>query len=258
MKHMTLIIVIAIAASMCLCVFAAPTKSSVAARHLVNSGASVSAKDYVQNGLVAIYDGIENAGWGSHDSAATSWMNLVNGNTVTLPAGFTAGDDCVTVTNANQSLVVSDYSGADFTVEYVFALADDNTFRECLFEATSGNSSFRYRAGANIDDFWNWGHYAKILFPRSGNVGVVKSISSSWHDIFSATNGGEDFVNGISVGAGSLETYTDITALNGFRIGRNGFTTFQDVCSIRIYNRALTAAEVVANYAIDKERFGLP
>lgn len=28
--------------------------------------------------------------------------------------------------------------------------------------------------------------------------------------------------------------------------------------SVRVYNRALTAAEIVANYAIDKERFNLP
>lgn len=36
------------------------------------------AKDYVQDGLVAMWDGIENAGWGVHDSNATVWKDLVS------------------------------------------------------------------------------------------------------------------------------------------------------------------------------------
>ena len=31
------------------------------------------AKDYVQDGLLALWDGIENAGWGTHDVNATTW-----------------------------------------------------------------------------------------------------------------------------------------------------------------------------------------
>jgi hypothetical protein len=40
---------------------------------------------------------------------------------------------------------------------------------------------------------------------------------------------------------------------------RNGATgTRTRVFSMRAYSRVLTAAEVAANYAVDKERFGLP
>ena len=42
-----------------------------------NSGPT--ARDYVQDGLVAMWDGIENAGWGVHDPNATNWVDLVNG-----------------------------------------------------------------------------------------------------------------------------------------------------------------------------------
>lgn len=38
--------------------------------------AEVSAKNYVQNGLVAHWDAIENAGFGQHDNAATAWKDL--------------------------------------------------------------------------------------------------------------------------------------------------------------------------------------
>ena len=39
-------------------------------------------------------------------------------------------------------------------------------------------------------------------------------------------------------------------------VGTSGFA--MKVHSIRIYSRALTAAEIAANYAIDKARFNLP
>lgn len=36
----------------------------------------VSAKDYVQDGLIAMYDGIENIRYGQHSDSATIWVNL--------------------------------------------------------------------------------------------------------------------------------------------------------------------------------------
>ena len=42
------------------------------------------AKDYVQYGLIAMWDGIENAGWGVHDANATVWTDLVNGMGIDL------------------------------------------------------------------------------------------------------------------------------------------------------------------------------
>ena len=34
---------------------------------------------YVKDGLVAMWDGVENAGWGTHDANATTWKDLVGG-----------------------------------------------------------------------------------------------------------------------------------------------------------------------------------
>ena len=39
-------------------------------------GGVPTASDYVQDGLVAMWDGIENAGWGVHDPNATTWKDL--------------------------------------------------------------------------------------------------------------------------------------------------------------------------------------
>lgn len=45
---------------------------------------ATTAKDYIQNGLVAMWDGIENVGWGQHDSNATVWKDLVGESDGTL------------------------------------------------------------------------------------------------------------------------------------------------------------------------------
>ena len=38
--------------------------------------AEITSRSYVQHGLVAQYDGIDNAGYGTHDSSATTWADL--------------------------------------------------------------------------------------------------------------------------------------------------------------------------------------
>lgn len=43
----------------------------------INEHLDLTAKSYVQNGLLAMWDGIENAGFGVHDPDATYWVDLV-------------------------------------------------------------------------------------------------------------------------------------------------------------------------------------
>ncbi len=44
----------------------------------------------------------------------------------------------------------------------------------------------------------------------------------------------------------------------GFGYGVASYQFYGTVHALRLYNRALTAAEIAANYAVDKERFNLP
>ena len=45
------------------------------------------ARDYVQDGLIAMWDGIENAGWGVHDASAATWKDIVGNNDLTIVSG---------------------------------------------------------------------------------------------------------------------------------------------------------------------------
>ena len=40
---------------------------------------AITAKSYVQDGLLVLQDGIENVGWGVHDPNATEWVELIDG-----------------------------------------------------------------------------------------------------------------------------------------------------------------------------------
>ena len=58
-----------------------PARSGVGLRHIsmseVGGNESYSAKDYVQDGLVCMWDGIENVDWGVHDPNTTVWVDLM-------------------------------------------------------------------------------------------------------------------------------------------------------------------------------------
>lgn len=46
--------------------------------HSASHEEGISAKSYVLDGCVALFDAIDNAGWHKHDTTATYWVDLIN------------------------------------------------------------------------------------------------------------------------------------------------------------------------------------
>ena len=119
----------------------------MAAFAAIGDGAS---RAYVQRGLVAAYDGIDNVGTGSHDSSATTWKNLaddssldgtcdsklswVNGN------GWTVSGDCKPVTVGSGLAAV--ISKTNCTIEVACQPSFVNK-RFVYFSQYNGGSSYR-------------------------------------------------------------------------------------------------------------------
>lgn len=60
-----------------------------------SGGVVPTARDYVQDGLLVLYDGIENVGWGEHDENASAWVDLVGTlDPMQYKSGTVIGDDC--------------------------------------------------------------------------------------------------------------------------------------------------------------------
>ena len=63
--------------------------SSAALAFTLNATTYTSAS-YVQNGLIAQWDGIDNQGTGTHDPTATTWKDLKGNNDLTIVGGLHA------------------------------------------------------------------------------------------------------------------------------------------------------------------------
>ena len=215
------------------------------------SGSGVhTARDYVHDGLVAMLDGIENAGWGVHDPNATTWTELIGGKTFNLSSGIEFGDDCARTT--------SDFSGVRW------ASTPDKEYQHltAVFNTSSTEIQFvilrlrtRSCIGASGSSF---GIGLRQAIPANNIVGNRFSISANYETASSPT-ADSAYVNGVENTNRSYVNYANPTS-GGLAIGGgyNSMPFFGEIFNIRLYSRALSADEIVANYAIDKERFNLP
>lgn len=220
---------------------------------------------YIQDGLIAMWDGIENVGWGTHDANATVWTDLIGG---------TVGD--LTLANGyiieNKYIHKSDYG--DLFYKDKLSLPNVTTVEVCA-QVTEFNPDvgdvyhFPVLLGFSLDGQdiqFGWKSWATLCTYRVGDVArVVYSgggMQNSPFEVqtFSAIDNGDNTarlsVCGVSIDIKPFSTRRkkNLIRTRGYR---NGTSPKANYFCIRIYNRALTDAEVAHNYAIDKERFGL-
>lgn len=229
----------------------------IAMRNAMMAGGGLSAKSYVQDGLVAMWDGIENAGWGQHDASATTWKNLTgNGYDLTLTAG-TYWTDTGCATNSRSSGRLA-YRSANLTnvltIECVFDMRSEvnNNQGRCLVKVRNSRSvmclglmAIRSRGEPSV----SMDTTALVLISQFSASVVYAELAANDNIYF---NGAK--TDTISA-SGNWNLSTELS------IGGNGSATTAIVgkChSVRLYSRALTADEIAANYAVDKARFNLP
>ena len=216
---------------------------------------------YVQDGLVAMWDGEWNAGWGIHDDSANTWVDLSgNGNNLSL-VNPTYVDGIIHFTQgayANGSLQMLP---ADVTIEFAH--------KNLVTTRVDGQTHDTWAAiFIKYPGYTFGGYYIEYNF--SGYVGIRADTHYSyrWNFAKAQVNGtatlvasGENkyaYQNGESKGYSSRNITTSFTPqyVNIGRQDPNQFLT-ADYCNLRIYNRALMPEEIAYNYLIDKERFGI-
>ena len=209
------------------------------------------ARDYVQDGLIAIWDGIENAGWGLHDPNATEWKQLMTSSTnydLVVPA------DKAMFTQ--DSLVTSVKDAGLMTKKLRYY----NGFLEAVVKA---QSAFR-------------GTWVGLENPQG-----LSSYEVYGSDDPRVTLGALSYVGYTCIYelgkrfnvCGNLE-YKDprLMCLNGKNVDEkkkvaylasegvwfNSAPIGTEICCVRIYDRDLSLLEITHNYSIDKARFNLP
>ena len=212
----------------------------------------------VTNGLVLALDAADK---NSYIGSGTTWKDLSgNNNTGTLTNGptfsqanggsivFDGVDDCVVV-NSNASIL----STTAYTKVAWFYATSFATNNNIISGGNSGQHAF-WLAGGN-----------KLNSGHNGNWSTVVSTTTlslnTWYFgavTFNTTTGWILYLNGVSENT-NVSTTTFVgngeILLAAYSTGANVFTG-RIACGL-IYNRTLTAAEILQNYNVQKTRFGL-
>ena len=219
--------------------------------------------DMIQNGLVLALDAADR---NSYPGSGTTWSdvsgNSNNGSLVNGPTFNTSNNGAIIFDGTNDSLShpTITFTNQPYSLELFGKITStiDTNNRRSIF----GNVNYASEFSATQTYFTNitcdsTPSYFNFAFTSAGSL-VVNSI---FHWIFTVNSSKtvQIFLNSRSA--------TADTQLTGFTTISSTFTRFGiwttirpyigDVYSIRIYNQALSASQVLQNYNAQKSRFNL-
>ena len=261
MKNIVVFSIIALATGIAL---SAPVKSLIGANgveYAEEARTEYTARDYIQDGLIAMWDGIENAGFGVHDPSRKYWEDIVGGVRlipwVSSPKYFWWEDDMVCFSAHMKDGTLDIDTSEGFTVECLcytakkieFALSSPSILH--VLVAAEGYMSLGCLGGGATESTW------------TGNFG---SLGRKWAtldrkkiQVMRCTGDGEAMTYTHDLLEDPIMTAADYPAGGSIalQIGWGDANVIWRVKCIRIYDRPLTDEEVEYNYWIDVERFGL-
>jgi len=262
---------------MCAVCFSAPVKSNIGAKgieYIDGETAIPTAADYVQDGLVAMWDGIENAGWGVHDDEAIVWKDLVGDLDLRCNRTPVWNRDEAVISGWNTYF----YAVADSISE---AFNNHSVTVEILYGSviTAANNSGPFGIGdSSFSQVWP----VYVQQNRAANTAcnIVMLGQSTWQPSswFLGRGNGENYhiaisVEGSVIGARSISPdgiwfseyknasfSSQIEYGSIFSIGRSYNHQMPGWCvrCVRVYDRAISDREMQYNHKIDNLRFNLP
>ena len=231
-------------------------------RNAMMAGGGLSAKSYVQDGLVAMWDGIENAGWGVHDPNATVWKDLVGDCDLTINHGSWDAKSFVCDTGSTCG-AYSANAMSPVVAEMVFRVnssSDTATYKEChVIDLNSVKM-----LNVILNDTTSLGVGYSFFTATSPRQYVVAGRSFAATPVSISVNYTSSTyrLNSVAQTVGTQSATVSVAGrveINGrSNVAANPKCWTGNFNTLRLYSRALTAAEIAANYAVDKARFNLP
>lgn len=241
-------------------------KSDAEGFAVVVGGGVPDSSRYVQDGLVAQWDGIENASRGKHVAALPNgeWRDLIGGVPFAMHGVAVEGDRLV-FSGANGSYGEMAAANADTfnscnavgTLEVVYF--SNNAGNQMLLQGTTtaGISIGSYNNAAQII-CWSAGAGKKFFNIPSGSS--WNSVANTIAVTYSGSAPQNLYLNTIAASTASGTQYWGNPS-SVVSIGRRNDTTMPlngSIYAIRLYNRVLSADEIAANALIDQRRFPVP
>ena len=242
---------------------------------VASASAAITSRSYVPTGLVAQYDGIDNAGFGTHNPSAATWVNLTGDTAldgtvdshVTWGAdGWSVTENCKPITLGNGISAVT--ATGEFTIQFActpYKGQNGSGGRQCFFS--------QYKSGVNGIGIEHNGVVNKNELrlysspvdgsaystsdPLATNVWVQGSVTAS--------DGLTDigfWKNGSKMSSAATKTFTkktyasSCTSIIGGEPNTGRDMAFRGIYNaFRIYDRVLTEVELKINAAVDAIRF---
>lgn len=219
---------------------------------------------YVNNGIQLHLDGKNNAGY-SRSSSVKTWYDLSgnkNNGTITGTTwgsnylSFASSSDHVEKTSAKYNI------SSEYTLEVVLRPIDQVGSYQSIFNTVNtgaGIKQYMTLWSSKWDNVYTNSSYRIENSDGTNNKAIYYSgIEKNTTYTLSATLNGKTlklYKNGSLVSTNTL-TFTPRMSESGMYISSGSYPFDGYIYSIRVYNRALSASEINANYRNDKSRFG--
>lgn len=228
----------------------ANARQFLAARTGAWAKSGYTARDYVQDGLLYQYDGIENDGYGVHNPNAQWMTELVSG----IKTNFLSTDRQIVGDNHIELIGIGtvahlrqDNAVMAFEIVCSDVFCPNRNFAPLYYAASGRNRVVSIvRNGVGF-----CGHIKTVA-----NISGIASVSAN----YTTTNGGDgNFIANVNCEDAILSSRGDTwqSNSNNYFGGTGGYYAAGKIYSIRAYDHNLTTSEIAANYAVDKARFDL-
>lgn len=214
------------------------------------------AKDYM-GAISHFWDGIENAGYGTHNPSATTWKDLVGNADMTITQGAFSTDHLVV---SNSSAYTNGVTEPPAAIEVVFSrtsgyaaiVSQDALNRRGLFYNLNASEGYGF--------YFDGNGKASIIIPYSQSN--VLSIAGAWDSSDPSSTTSMTYING-QINDYSKKHSSSWGGEHRVNVGGNGQKSYQygfygKIFRLTFHSRVPTASEIASNYAVDKARFGLP
>ena len=206
---------------------------------------------YVQSGLIAQWDGIDNQGTGTHDPTATTWKDLKGSLDMTLTdkGSWTFDGNALYVAGGGAGAQGASATPAYKTIEVVYKMTDAggrimfNSGLTTRFVVFDNGSQLYFDGSKSTKRIVSSYDADKVCFAAA--IYDDSTVSNVYFNGEVRNDGNQN--NGWGAGDGKVAV--------GDRSLSKSYPWTGEVFAIRLYDRALTAAEIAENCAIDKARF---
>ena len=226
---------------------------SVSAPAHASDPAGLGPHSYVQTGLVTQFDAIDNEGTGEHNSSAAAWRDLKGSARIPLLSGAGWAGRYFDSTYANSHAIngMPNYVRDSLTLETALRVVEFSG--SVPRDVGDGDRVSFYHQQGHI--YWYIGTNPSRPHAGGFDMGTLAGYSGdAEHGIAFdgvVTNKIDSKVSGWLPTDDGTGWYTGVWYLNG----KSGGTMHGHYYAVRLYNRALSAAEMATNAVVDKLRF---